>query len=232
VAVAILGATASAVITTDRIDAVFGGGAVEKTPSPTPTPISYKTVTSLDKSLSFSVPSTWSARDGSYDVTDDQGVAVITGTQVEKSISFQHDNAYVAASVDATSIDGTVRPSSGRSAFLDAILDEGDWTKEGCILGSEPARTKSGWLIESRYWIDCAAVRGQRVWEIAGFAEDGTAFLMMQVGLNPTSPASITDEILASVSPNPQTIPSTARTTQELLDRYEEGNLFPDTVRP
>jgi hypothetical protein len=141
VAVAILGATASAVITTDRIDAVFGGGAVEKTPSPTPTPISYKTVTSLDKSLSFSVPSTWSARDGSYDVTDDQGVAVITGTQVEKSISFQHDNAYVAASVDATSIDGTVRPSSGRSAFLDAILDEGDWTKEGCILGSEPART-------------------------------------------------------------------------------------------
>ena len=165
VGVALVGATASALITPERVDGFFGMFSDSPTPSATPSVTAqFKTVTSLDKSITFEVPANWAARDGRYDVTTFAGSAVMTGTQVDRSIQFGEDGAYIGASGEFATL-GQLTEASDEviEGFLQSAVEELDWTLEGCVPAAAAPLLKDDWFVDSRVWKDCASIAGLKV---------------------------------------------------------------------
>lgn len=213
VAVAVVGATASALITPERIDGLFrsfGGAPAVATPSTTTSaPLAYKSVTSLDKALALEVPTAWAARDGAYDVTNFSGTAIITGTQVDSPVEFGEDGAYVGASAEFATKGQLVEASDDAiTGFLESVVEELDWTLEGCVPAAASAFEKDGWFVDSRAWKDCASITGSRLWEIAMIPEDRSALVSIQVLLTPDAPAEIVDMVVSSLVVDARRLPT------------------------
>lgn len=208
VALAVLGATASALITPERLNNLFGlfGSGV-----------SYKTVATSDGALTLDVPDTWAARDASYNVTPTAGSAILSGTQVRNPLQVLDEGAYAGASADATgqmSMAGFPADPADpdfeqvAQAFGQAIVDEADWTQVGCTATKEPTRRVDGWVVASQAWKDCADTEGTRVWDIALVKGDGSVFAFLQVFLPSGRPASIVDTTLNSLLIDPRKLPT------------------------
>jgi hypothetical protein len=199
-AVAIVGATASAVITPERIDAIFGSFGGTPPPTPTPSIVAYKSVTSLDKAITMEVPDDWAARDGAYDVTEFTGSALITGTQVETPVEFGEDGAYVGASAEfARTAQFDVATDDVIEDFLQMSVDELDWTLENCVASAEEPFAKTGWIVASKAWDDCTSVEGTRLWQVAMVPDDRSSLVSIQVLLRPGAPGEIAAAIVESI---------------------------------
>jgi hypothetical protein len=214
VLVAIVGATASAIITPERLDglfAIFGGSAGAGVPpaSTTPPPLETKNVASDDKALSFAIPAEWGARNGNYNVSPDAGSAVITGTQVDSPVEFGEDGAYIAVSREfatRTGLPGLA--SDDLRARADDLVGEADWTIDGCTASDEPTREKDGWQLATRYWEDCAQIPGSKLWEMVAIDDDGSVVVTMQVLLSADASAEIMDTIVESFTVDPRKLVS------------------------
>jgi hypothetical protein len=212
--VAIVGATASAIITPERLDglfAIFGGSAGAGVPpaSTTPPPLETKNVASDDKALSFAIPAEWGARNGNYNVSPDAGSAVITGTQVDSPVEFGEDGAYIAVSREfATRTGLTGLASDDLRARADDLVGEADWTIDGCTASDEPTREKDGWQLATRYWENCAQIPGSKLWEMVAIDDDGSVVVTMQVLLSPAASAEIMDTIVESFTVDPRKLVS------------------------
>ncbi|WP_382306635.1 hypothetical protein [Herbiconiux sp. UC225_62] len=215
VLVAVVGATASAVITPERLDglfAMFGGGAgagAATSASSTPPALETKNVSSGDKALSFAVPAEWGARTGNYNVSPDAGTAVITGTQVDSPVEFGEDGAYIAVSEDfATRTGLTGLAADDLRARADDLVGEADWTIDGCVASDEPSREKDGWQLATRYWTDCAQIPDSKLWEMVAIDDEGTMVVTLQVLLSPDASPEIMDAIVGSFTVDPRKLPS------------------------
>ncbi|SDZ16261.1 hypothetical protein SAMN05216554_2713 [Herbiconiux ginsengi] len=213
--VAVVGATASAVITPERLDglfAMFGGGAgagVAASASSTPPGLETKNVSSGDKALSFAIPAEWGARTGNYNVSPDAGTAVVTGTQVDSPVEFGEDGAYVAVSKDFATRTGLAGlESTDLRARADDLVGKADWTIDGCIASDEPSREKDGWQLATRYWTDCAQIPDSKLWEMVAIDDEGTMVVTLQVLLSPDASPEVMDTIVGSFTVDPRKVAS------------------------
>lgn len=212
VGVALVGATASALITPERLDALFGWSPATAGVTPTPVSDEMKTITTGDNAVAVEVPDAWAARDSSYDTFPFAGSALLAGTQIDARITPTHDGLYLDAStttpVEHGLADLTVEQ---RTAALKEYVAIAEWDKEGCVPGSEPARSRDGWLVVTRLWQDCVQTEGLRAWEIAALSDDAAVLVTMQITLRPQSGADIVDRIVASFAVDEAKLPSGTR---------------------
>lgn len=213
-AAAILGATASALITPERFDAIFGTSGKSETavstssPSPTPFHVQTKTISTQDGALSVKVPAAWPARDARFSDSTVVGTAVFSGTDVTTGITFTDDGVWIGASFDLA--DRELLSSldrEAREAVANRYANEFDWASEGCIVSHEPARTKDGWLIVTKHWVDCAATEGFKLWEIAALNDAGTIMVRSQIALTPGAPVEIVDYVVSSFAVDESRLP-------------------------
>lgn len=193
VLVAVLGATASAVITPERVDWFFGlfsGGQ---------TATEFKTVSTRDGAITVDIPQNWLVSQGGWNQTADLGTGIITGTDLEAPVTgFVEDRGYLGASSAVGDSGELAGMSSAETrAALKEVLDL-DWTIRNCVRDTDVERTKQGWMVESTKWKDCADNIGQRLYEFAAVDDDGTTLVIGQVSLMPGTPDAVIDRFFDS----------------------------------
>lgn len=197
IGVAVVGATAAAVITPDRIDAIFGAfnPAPTATASPSPTALQMQSVSSADGGLTLEIPESWSYRPSRWNVNEDAGTGLLVGTQLFGSMDFRNDGGWVGASTEilrtAQVADMTV---SEREQWIDAFIDV-DWTIEGCIPVNDQPVERTGWMIASRTWKECGSTNGQRMVEFAALSDDLKVLVIGQISLT----EDVTDEVFPAI---------------------------------
>jgi hypothetical protein len=207
VGVAVLGATATAIITPERIDAIFGGSTSVPSPTASPSPIPYDIVSTSSGAITVDVPDDWGARDSVWNVTEDRGDALRTGKQFESEIAFHVDGAYLGASKAARSLAGaTDLDESGRRTLLRSFI-EADWSVEGCSTRPDPVWEKPGWLVEATRWEDCASLEGARLFEFAALDRDAEVLVVSQMVLVAGTPDEVVERYVQSFAVDPSKLP-------------------------
>jgi hypothetical protein len=200
VGIALIGATASALITPERIDAFFGAFGDHSGPTPTASAatVEYKTVVSNDRSITVDIPTEWGANLARWDVSQYPGSALRTGIDTSDLVDFAEDGGYLAASAATAVAAGAPAMSSAeRRDWLRSYV-ELDWTIEGCVRQPDPVWERSGWTIEATRWKDCAAYRGERYFEFAATDEDGDVLVIAQVSLSDGTPDAVAERYVES----------------------------------
>ena len=193
VGLAVIGATASALITPERIDAFFGAFGSHAPPTETATSdaVAYKTVVSNDKAITVDIPAEWGANLSKWDWTMDPGSAVRTGVDTTGVIDFAQDTAYLGASAAAAEAEGApAMTAAERRDWLRSYV-ELDWTIEGCVREPDPVWKRAGWTIEATRWKDCATYPGQRYFAFAATDEHGDVLVLAQMSLTDGTPDEI-----------------------------------------
>ena len=207
VGVAVVGATASALITPE----LFSGW-LHPTPTPTPAALEFKTVSTSNDAVTVTVVDEWMVLDGTYDVVlggdTDLGSALNAGTRIDSGTSWNDDWLYVAASSDASLRLGLADQSDAELA--DWVLEEArapDWTRENCVLTEGPELEKSDWVIGHADWKNCGTVEGSRFWEIVAVSPDRSVVVVIQSALAPGTPDAAMLAILEGLAVNPAKLP-------------------------
>ena len=191
--VAVVGATASAVITPERVDWFFGlfsGGQ---------TATEFKTVSTRDGAITVDVPLNWLVAPGKWNQTAHPGTGIVAGTVIDGPVTgFVDDGAYLAASSEfAKPADLAGMSESETRDTLTEVLDL-DWTIQNCVRDTDVERSKRGWIVESTKWKDCRENTGQRLYEFAAVDADGTVLVIGQVSLVPGTPDVVVDRFFES----------------------------------
>ncbi|MBM7503818.1 hypothetical protein ACFPER_10055 [Agromyces aurantiacus] len=217
VGVAVLGATASAVITPERIDALFGrSDAAGATPTSTVAPIEYQTVQHTSGAIALDVPEEWGARDARWDVDEHPGAAMRVGFQIESVTPFGVDGAYAGASVaSARAVDATSMSEPERRDWLRGYIVR-DWTVDGCVPRPDPGWEKAGWTLETTRWEDCASFEDSRLVEFAALHDDGEVVLVGQISLTAETPDAVAEHLIESIAVQAEKLPS-GTTTGDLV---------------
>ncbi|WP_169583656.1 MULTISPECIES: hypothetical protein [Microbacterium] len=211
VAVAVLGATAAAVITPERVDAIFGMLNPAPTASPSATvALATHSVSSADGALTVDVPEDWSAQRSRWNVTEDPGTALLLGTALDRYVDFRNDGAWIGASRDiVVAADVAAMAPRDRAEWLDGFVDL-DWSIDGCVPVNEQPRERSGWTVATRVWKECAATKGQRMLEFAAMPENAEVLVIAQVSAHGQTADEVFDVIFDSFVVEPEKVPTQA----------------------
>jgi hypothetical protein len=206
VGTAVVAALAAAVITPERIDAVFDFFSPPSAPSNSPSPpeVAYKRVVSPDGVFTLDLPETWLLAGARYDVTyggeADSGTAVTAGVDPTDGRQPTEDGIYLAAS--ASAIDrfqlGTADTSTVQ-AWVDAAADELDWSEDGCVRGTSELSGPDGWVTGVTPWDDCYATEGLRIWEMYSVPPSRDFALCLQLQLSQTTDEAVLAHIIDSL---------------------------------
>lgn len=211
VAVAVLGATAAAVITPERIDTLFGLWAPAASPSATPLDSTAPTqsVATQAGSLTLEIPEDWSSRESRWNVSEDAGAGLLVGTQVKSVIDFRNDGAWIGVSSEITrSSDVAAMSPAARSDWLDSFVDV-DWSREGCIPVRSEVPARAGWQLATRSWKECNSTQGQRMLEFAALSDELDLLVMGQISLTDETGDDVFELIVQSFVVSPDKLPTT-----------------------
>ena len=205
---AVVGALATALITSERVDGFFnwvGAGFASPAPTSETTELATKTVSSVDKVFTLDVPEDWSVGLSTFDVFDEDylnvGSGIFTGEDLNAGVDFDKSGAYLGASTYAAEKLGLVGASRSKiSEWADDFADEFDWTIDGCTLTNQKVPERDGWIVEGRIWKDCASNGGMRLIEIFAVPEGGEFLVCMQINLLESDPDEVTETLVESLA--------------------------------
>lgn len=211
---AIAGAAATALITPQRIDQLFGilGGAASQVALETD-PVEYKTVTDADGAISLEMPEDWIVVDAPYDVAfggvREPGASLLAGDGVGDGSDWGESAIYVGASTaTAARYELPESTPAERTATLEAIADDVDWSIDDCLHATDELALPRGFAGVATSWDDCAQTDGMRVWEIYAASDDGTVFLFVQIFLPPGADASVAHDLAETLTVTRGEIPA------------------------
>lgn len=214
---AIAGAAATALITPERVDQLFGalGSAVASQTASATDPVEYKPVTGVDRAVSLEVPVDWIVIDTSYDVAAggivEPGASLLAGDAVGDGSDWGESAVYVGASTaTASRYELPASTAEERTAILGALADEVDWSIDHCLRTDDALPLPTGFAGISTSWDDCAQTDGMRLWEIYASSADGAVFLLAQIFLPPGADASIARHVIETLTITRSEIPGPA----------------------
>ena len=207
---AVVGALATAIISPERIDRLFGAGDAERDRPP---PISYKRVAERTGAVSVRVPDSWAVTTSRYEgvdgVTDGSGRALRTGPDPTSTVPSTQEVAWVGASRTAPEELGLLdlTDDAARTLLQDQI-DGLDYRDMGCTRTDDHLLDLAAtWVTAVAVWEGCGAVEDWRVWEVAMLAKDRRSLVTVQIGLSPSTPDEVAEQLVESVTVVPSQLP-------------------------
>ncbi|MET0757632.1 MAG: hypothetical protein ABWY39_06650 [Mycobacterium sp.] len=222
---AVVGAIATAVITSDRVDSVFswiGNLFAPAAVSSDAEPVGTKTVTSADKVFTVDIPERWATRNAPFNVFADGslnlGSAIYAGVDIDGALSFDTAGAYIGASTHAAQQLGLVGASDTTLAlWAQSELDRFDWTIDGCVPTNDPVPDHDGWIVRGKIWVDCAANEGMRLIELYALPVGGDVTIHVQMSLMSDDPDAVAQTLVSSLVVVDSRLESGGPSTQDLV---------------
>ncbi|MEQ1737363.1 MAG: hypothetical protein ABL886_13285 [Rhodoglobus sp.] len=208
VATAIVAALASAVITPERIDALFGHTSEPSSPAE----VVFKRVVSSDGVFTLDLPESWLSSGAvynvAYDGTTDAGTAMTAGDDPLDGRQPTEDGIYLGVSVDAAQrfhLGST--DAAELQDWVDAAALRSDWSIDGCVRGASQLSGPDGWVNGVVAWDDCYSTKGIRIWEIYAVPPGGAFVLYLQPQLSAKTDEAVLAHIIASLVVDSSKIP-------------------------
>ncbi|WP_167043029.1 hypothetical protein [Salinibacterium sp. ZJ454] len=205
---AVVGAIATAVITSDRVDSLLswvGNLFAPAAVSSDAESVATKTVTSADRVFTVDIPERWSVRNAPFDVFADDslnvGAAMFVGIDIDRALSYDTAGAYIGASTHAPEQLGLVGATETELArWAQSELERFDWTVDGCVPTNDPVPDRDGWVVRGTVWNDCAANQGMRLIQLYALPLGGDVTIHVQMSLMGDDPDEVADTLVRSLA--------------------------------
>jgi hypothetical protein len=214
IAAAVVTAIATAIITPERVDALFrfGSSPSPATVPPTIRPIGFKEITNITGAISMSVPSIWAHIEGTYDVTydgvSDKGAALVAGTNPQNGTAYGVDGVYLGDSSDTSKRLAISDWSASQPLSWETQQDDvPNYGGDGCILTARQLPAPKGWVIASRIWEDCEGKSGFSAYEMFGTPPDRSFVVALDMRSDTRTESSVFEHVARSIAVQPNLVP-------------------------